>query len=171
MILNIENEVNSYFNTVLPNLENIAYTKKLINLPRVNRNMNNRTIVFFEKEILNFDLCEMLGNKVISPFVYHKTTKSLSTLNSDIDVNKYIYAPTLEMVQRWLREMHDINIGMNFKLISKKWDFIVYHSGLTVDEYKDHLNKYLEVFPDRNFNTYEEALEEALLESIYYLTL
>jgi hypothetical protein len=171
VILNIENEVNSYFNTVLPNLENIAYTKKLINLPRVNRNMNNRTIVFFEKEILKFDLCVMLGDKVISPFVYHKITKSLSILDSDIDVNKYIYAPTLEMVQRWLRDVVGINIGINYKIVSKKWDFIVYHSDLTIDEYKEHKKKYVESFPDRNFNTYEEALEEALLESIFYLTL
>lgn len=80
-------------------------------------------------------------------------------------------APTQGFLQRWLREMHSINIGINFKLVSKKWDFIVYHSGLTVDEYKEHLKKYFEIFPDRNFNTYEEALEEALQEAIFYINL
>jgi hypothetical protein len=85
--------------------------------------------------------------------------------NSEIDCDYYIEnnpvcsAPTQSLLQRWLREIHDIDVyvipnGSRKKSINKR----LYHPQLWVrDEYQSELHsKY----------TYEEALEEGLQEAL-----
>jgi hypothetical protein len=74
--------------------------------------------------------------------------------------------PTQALLQKWLREVHGINIFMLFKPNIKKWDFIPYRLDLNGHEY---VNKYSEYFKDNNnrrFGTYEEALEKGLVEAL-----
>jgi len=75
-------------------------------------------------------------------------------------------APTQSLLQKWLRDVHDINIFMNFKPNIKKWDFIPYSMNINGKEYVKQNNEYLKLHRERRYDTYEEALEEGLKEAL-----
>jgi hypothetical protein len=82
---------------------------------------------------------------------------------------KQIPRPTQTLLQRWLREVKNINVTVVHKINIKKWDYIVYDMNLTGEEYEIGQKKYREEVKCRIYDTYEEALEDGLLEAVYYL--
>lgn len=78
----------------------------------------------------------------------------------------YVARPTQSLLQKWLRDEHKINIFMNFKPNIKKWDFITYDMGMNGSEYVKYNIGYSQIYGERRFDTYEEALEEALQEGL-----
>jgi hypothetical protein len=74
--------------------------------------------------------------------------------------------PTQSLVQKWLRETHGINIFMSFKPNIKKWDFIPYFMSMNAKEYIKHNREYLKIHNERRYDTYEEALEDGIYESL-----
>ena len=84
----------------------------------------------------------------------------------DITRCDFYFRPTQSLLQKWLREVHDINIFMTFKPNIKKWDFIPYSMGVNAKEYIKHNYEYNKQNNERRFNTYEEALEIGLQEAL-----
>jgi len=75
-------------------------------------------------------------------------------------------ATTQSLVQKWLREVHEINIFMQFKPNIKKWDFVPYFMSMNGEQYIKHNNQYRKVNGERRYDTYEEALEDGIWESL-----
>jgi len=74
----------------------------------------------------------------------------------DISNKNYIIyaAPTQSLVQRWLREIHNILVFVNYRSFGvKECDGWYYHIGKSVDHYSSD-----------QFKTYEEAMEVGLIE-------
>ncbi len=78
--------------------------------------------------------------------------------------------PTQSLVQKWLREIHGINIFISFKPNIKKWDFISYYMSMSGEEYLKYNSEYLKLHNKRRYNTYEEALEDGIYESLQRLS-
>ena len=84
--------------------------------------------------------------------------------------NYHTLAPTLELVRKWFREVHKINIKVDDFLddeIGIEWDYEIVTIGTDLDE----VGNYVPLVPysineDRSFKTYEEALEEAIVKSL-----
>ena len=69
----------------------------------------------------------------------------------------YIEAPTQSLLQKWLRENHDLHlcVGLDSSLIEEpNYDYQFINHSQTVD------------YSETNFNTYEEALEKGLYEAL-----
>ena len=73
------------------------------------------------------------------------------------------------LIQKWLREEHGINIFMSFKPNVKKWDFIPYFMSMNGKEYIKYNSEYLKLHKERKYDTYEEALEDGIYESLQML--
>jgi hypothetical protein len=73
---------------------------------------------------------------------------------------------TQSLLQKWLREVHGINIFMTFKPNIKKWDFIPYFMSMDGKEYIKYNSEYTKIYNERRFDTYEEALETGLQEAL-----
>lgn len=85
---------------------------------------------------------------------------------ASIDCSKYVKSSTQTLLQKWLREVHGINIFMTFKPNIKKWDFIPYSMDMNAKEYIKYNSEYTKIHNERRFDTYEEALEIGLQEAL-----
>jgi hypothetical protein len=94
-----------------------------------------------------------------------KNIRILSAKGFYFRLNSY-GATTQSLVQKWLREVHGINIFMSFKPNIKKWDFVPYFMSMNGEEYVKHNNEYRKVNGDRRYDTYEAALEDGIYESL-----
>jgi len=77
--------------------------------------------------------------------------------------------PTQSLVCKWLRETHNIDISMCFKPNIKKWDFIPSFMNMNGKEYFKHYSEYFKTRKKRKYDTYEEALEDGITESLELL--
>jgi hypothetical protein len=101
----------------------------IINLSQFKNNWNKKYVVF-----------DKTGTEIFGPEVDNK------------QYFKAYSAPTQSLLQKWVREIHNINIGMTyFKYddISNYWESRVHYYGLM------EIN-----------NSYETALEEALYQAL-----
>jgi hypothetical protein len=85
---------------------------------------------------------------------------------ASIGCSKYIKSSTQSLLQKWLREVHGVNIFMTFKPNIKKWDFIPYFMSMNGKEYIKYNSEYTKIHNERRFDTYEEALELGLQEAL-----
>lgn len=67
----------------------------------------------------------------------------------------YFPAPTLQMAMKWLREKHNLHIGVliTYQYFPRKYEVHIMHT----EKYED-----IVVNPGTNFNTNEEACESAI---------
>lgn len=77
--------------------------------------------------------------------------------------------PTQSLVQKWLRETHGIHISMSFKPNVKKWDHTPYYMSLGGKEYVKYYSEYVKLHRERRYDTYEEALEDGIYDSLMML--
>ena len=101
--------------------------------------------------------CYLTYGKIFKEYCIFKSEYS----ETNSEVNKYTYsAPTQSLLQKWLREIH--NIYINIYVLEDDNGLIYYDFGLKqVVNWLSDKSKKLEVF-----NTYEEALELGLYESL-----
>lgn len=85
---------------------------------------------------------------------------------ASIYCTKYIKSCSQSLLQRWLREVHGINVFMAFKPNIKKWDFIPYSMEMNGKEYIKYASEYDKQNINRRFDTYEDALEIGLQEAL-----
>jgi hypothetical protein len=91
------------------------------------------------------------------------TAKLAKEKGFDLQSNSfnYVYAPTQSLIQKWLREVHKINIEVTW--MSDKW--FVDNYDLSTPMPNKSICKTL--FNERNgFNTYEKALEKGLEKAL-----
>jgi len=90
--------------------------------------------------------------------------------HKDIDFSNTAWymcsAPTQAIMQRWLREVHNINVMIGFKPNIKKWDFMPYSMGMNGKEYVKYYKEYYKLHNGRRYDTYELALEDSLVEAL-----
>jgi len=80
---------------------------------------------------------------------------------------EFIFAPTHQMVMKWLREVYGKHCYIGYD-IDLEWYFQIVDLKETV-EYDHHEAKYYHSENETNFKTYEEAVEAALKYSLINL--
>ena len=132
-----------------------------------------------KEQIISFDTAKLAKDKGFKNTTPHKLGRSyynhLGKLNGDVIeyikafVNEKdtthlntIDAPTQSLLQKWLREEHDINCFVEFKPNIKKWDYCTYPMKLNGKEYVQLRQKQIQ----NSYNTYEEALEVGLVNAL-----
>lgn len=80
-------------------------------------------------------------------------------------ISDLIYAPSADLLQRWLREVHNIHFIVKpyIETLGKKEITGYYTPTICTSS----LDEYLEF--DDNYSSYEEALEEALFQALNLL--
>ena len=83
----------------------------------------------------------------------HSVMKHLLFKNSEV-INDYsTTAPTQSLLQKWLREVHNLIVIIDWGPLSEKYSYAIYHNGKYCDgEYVNAM--------------YEDALEEGLVEAL-----
>lgn len=74
-----------------------------------------------------------------------------SMFSNGKDTEGMYAAPTQSLLQRWLREVHNIFLTVEYSLSNDNWFYYLY---------KQEFNKYI------HFKIYEKALEAGLLEAL-----
>ena len=113
---------------------------------------NNKIINFKDLAIQEFiDDVETAGY-LDKAFNYLKEDINRTDDNSDKDY--YLLAPTQSLLQKWLREVHNLHISVNPKILPSNEIKYYLFKGKIKKDFKDL------------FNTYEEALEVGLQEAL-----
>jgi len=80
-------------------------------------------------------------------------------------LNQRCEAPTQSLLQKWLRDVHNIHVFIGRRPNIKKWDSHAYSLSLSGKEYVKE--RTMEKFRQQPlFDTYEEALESGLQEAL-----
>lgn len=150
-------ESEKHFNEVkMKSIENISKTKSFKEPESVN---------IHKHEIMDYKICVNLNNKIKSSFVYNINTKKITQLGSIIfNKDKYLYAPTQSLLQKWLREKHNIVVLVEFNdgtYTQDNFTFFIYKNDIAVKHHGIPKNSEL-----KSYNTYEKALEEGLLQAL-----
>jgi hypothetical protein len=126
-----------------------------------------------QEELVSFETSKLAKEKgfdweTYDAFIENQTYRCPLTeqFNSKGFPKKAISRPTQSLLQKWLREVHGINIFMTFKPNIKKWDFIPYFMNMNAKEYIEYNSEYTKIHNERRFDTYEEALELGLQEAL-----
>jgi len=98
--------------------------------------------------------------------IKQETFELLINIDFDSEINDEFGLPTQSLVQKYLRDKHNINILMAFKPNIKKWDFFPYNMNMNGIEYVKYNNIYNIYNLNRRYDTYEQALEDGLIESL-----
>ena len=130
-----------------------------------------------EEQLISFNTAKLakekgFNEKCTNTYMYggssYKTTPYYfeeKASNSEIESQSYS-APTQSLLQKWLRETHNIHIMDNYMPNIKKWDFVVYDLNLNGMAWVKHYSEYRRSHGNRRFNSYEEALENGLVEAL-----
>jgi hypothetical protein len=129
-----------------------------------------------KEQLISFETAKLAKEKGFNLKCYHRVSfiwqdKPTHYLGNYLDTNSenvdgMYSAPTQSLLQKWLREVHNINIFMTFKPNIKKWDFIPYSMDMNAKEYIKYNSEYTKQNNERRFDTYEEALEIGLQEGL-----
>jgi hypothetical protein len=105
----------------------------------------------------NIPVHAMYIKKRNNPLNYPEPEESMYNWNSRAGYS----APTQSLLQKWLREEHNIHIQLHYDCKYKYWEF----RNFILNEYidKEHNKVYFEYF---GYNTYEEALEAGLSKAL-----
>jgi hypothetical protein len=76
----------------------------------------------------------------------------LKMRNSDCALET-IMAPTLQMVMKWLRKVHNLHIEVRYFPTPKIYRYVILRSPMTIENIDSH---------PQYFNSYEEACEAAI---------
>ena len=107
--------------------------------------------------------CEVWYSEYTSQFGGEKYTSiEFDNHNRFKDTYKFIcYAPTIQMVMKWLREVHKIHISVDigFDVDNHQYYFFI----PSVCRFSDKSGEYETPFGEKEFNTYEEATEDVIV--------
>ena len=128
-----------------------------------------------EEQLISFETAKLAKEKGFDEKVYREYDKSgylrCTSKSADVVLGPYdellksteYPAPTQSLLQKWLREVHKINIFISSKTIENKTIFIP-HGRTIPDTIKNNL--IVDIIQYCTNNTYEEALEIALFEAL-----
>lgn len=144
-----------------------------------------------EEDYVSYEIAKLLKEKgfrcATLHYYYDKDGDLLfSAWNIDAGKNEFV-APTFQMAIKWLREMHNIlvMIDYNYECTSKSYCYKIYHLGKNGKPkrfpvygvvYDDEGNENKDIISYRDFQlsyseytTYEEAVEAAIYYCLEYL--
>ena len=128
-----------------------------------------------EDTLISFETAKLAKEKGFDEKVYREYDKSgylrCTSKSADVVLGPYdellksteYPAPTQSLLQRWLREVHKINIFISSKTIENKTIFIP-HGRTIPDTIKNNL--IVDIIQYCTNNTYEEALEIGLQKAL-----
>ena len=128
-----------------------------------------------KENIVTFQVAKLAKEKGFGEKVYREYDKSgylrCTSKSADVVLGPYdellksteYPAPTQSLLQRWLREVHKINIFISSKTIENKTIFIP-HGRTIPDTIKNNL--IVDIIQYCTNNTYEEALEIGLYQAL-----
>lgn len=124
-----------------------------------------------KEQLISFETAKLAERKGFNidtiPIVYQKSNGSRIYLNggydSGEDAKRYTSAPTQSLLQKWLREKHDIHININTYYFEdlQKYGY----------EVEDIIHPEGWVVINNPKKTYEEALEKGLQEALKLIKL
>jgi len=131
------------------------------------------TKAFFQRDMLSSDMSHMYHPDGMYGAYndYHECFRVYDPKNPNQTVIPMKYSEltqsmTQTRLQTILRNYYDINVAVSFKPNTKKWDFITYSMSLNGKEYTEYYYQYYTTRKGREYDSYEDALEEALKEGI-----
>ena len=131
-----------------------------------------------EEEIISFETATLAkekgfpgDNKWAIPLFYEKNLSDRFVLSPNSSHVNDCYAPSQSLLQRWLREEHNIDVvlaperykdGVNYLVQAQKFDF-----NCNPEENENFCTKGSYWFNDNHeYPTYEDALEKGLFEGL-----
>ena len=121
-----------------------------------------------EEKLVSYNVAKLakeVGFNVVTEYRFFYNSE-LTTKTPSQSSKPTIYAPTQGLLQKWLREIHNIEISVR----AIKWENTELKTGLALDSYEYEmypLNKPYYIYHKvSGFKTYEQALEQAILESL-----
>lgn len=116
-----------------------------------------------EEQLVSFETAKLAKEKGFSePIMYAYDNKgnkySRDSISHDFNIRGLLSAPTQSLLQKWLREVYDLEVHIGLSYTNNKKSG--YNTSLFGKTFGN--NKYLE----SKFKTYEEALEVGLLEGL-----
>lgn len=129
----------------------------LTNLEKEWKNLDKMT-----EQLITFETAKLAKEKGLPQLnngIYYTKDKEHCLVGWGIDNLREYSAPTQSLLQKWLREVHKVNIGLTFHQSNGSdisYDYCIhfpYGSQTTVTNWTQN-----------NFVSYEEALEEGLQE-------
>lgn len=116
--------------------------------------------------LIGFELAKLSKEKKFEQYTglfYENSSKInnaiLARPNSYFGSDYRIIKCSQNLLQRWLREVHNIHICIDIS-INSKWFYNIYNlKDKRNCEFKESVNKF-------EFNTYEQALEQGLIEAL-----
>ena len=108
-----------------------------------------------EEKLVSYNVAKLakeVGFSVVTEYRFFYNSE-LTTKTPSQSSKPTIYAPTQSLLQKWLREVHNIDISISPSL--EKWYY-----------YTIYLNKICMDDNEQPLKTYEQAIEEALQEAL-----
>lgn len=124
-----------------------------------------------EKTLVSFELAKAAKNKGFNLsenvfWEYEELCKGRATYNWNAIPTCYS-APTQSLLAKWLREKHNIFVTVDVKYAFEDHELIFGWKILILNQETYQCSK--KYNPTGWFNTYEEALEDALREALNYI--
>jgi len=108
-----------------------------------------------EKGFVNGSICDYRNNHLSDIHILNNEI----TLHTNNFVQRFVYeAPTQSLLQKWLREIHDIHMFLH------PYSDKTFACDIVDNTYKT--SKYIRNIKSLRYNTYEEALEQGLIEAL-----
>lgn len=112
-----------------------------------------------EEQIVSFETAKLAKQMGFNEwcYYYYDFNGKIDSNNSSITTNaKYCSAPTQSLLEKWLREKHNLFISVWFNDLTGKWWVDIYELPTMKIFYDSEIE----------FKTYEEALERGLQEAL-----
>ena len=104
----------------------------------------------FEEEVLHFYCINKTCNYIKEPYEYSFRVNANQNSEDNFGYGETTSAPTQSLLQKWLREVHNIHIAVLPKILPSNEIKYYCFKGKIKKDFKDL------------YNTYEEALEKGL---------
>lgn len=120
-----------------------------------------------KEQLISFETAKLAKEKGFDVGCQHGWYKHFisgeSFVVDDLGNRHEIERPTQALLQKWLREVYNLHIQLHYDPAINKWEYRIY----VLNEYiYDTTNNKVFFNADLNFNTYEEALEQGLIEGL-----
>ena len=122
------------------------------------------------EDYVSFEVAKLLKEKGFNEATYgtYSSEGDLSLTNPNINWNEkdlpFIAAPTLQMTMKWLREVHHIFISIDYARLAHN-TFEYTYEVHNMDKGRSTI---ISKFRD-DFETYEDAINEAIIKSLAYV--
>ena len=112
------------------------------------------------EDYVSFETAKLLKEKGFDDFTCHSYFYKNGDIEEETRYEGDFGRPTLQMVMKWLREVHNIHISIEigFDIDNHQYYFFV----PSVCSFSDKSGEYETPFGEKEFNTYEEACEAAI---------